>query len=513
VHNLKEIVFFHAAALWRRRWHAIGVAWFICVVGWTVVGNWPDSYESKGRIYVDTDTMLRPLLRGLAIDTNIVNEVDLMQRTLLSRPNLLKIARMADLDLQATTVTEQDRIVANLESRIRIVRQGTNLFAITYQSTDPVKAKNVVQSVINVFVESNLGESRKDMAAARGFIDEQIAEYKTQLEQAEKSVAEFKTRNIGFLAGGNYFNRVEESLERARNDVATTEGELSDANRRRDEMKRQLAEYQREMSSGSGSDLAARVASLQQQLTVLNLRFTEKHPDVIETRRQLEIARSEMQVEQNKPAAAGDTAARNNAPRTNNPVYERLRLQLGEQETQIAALTNKLARSKDEVRESSEKIRSMPTVSAELARLTRDYEVIKRNYEELISRRESAKIGQRLDAQAKNVQFRLVDPPEVPAAPTGPNRPLFIMVVFGFGIGAGLFFAFFLSQIDNSIVHVGQLREATNLRILGNISNVRTEIERWRRRVETAAYGAACAALFGAFLGVLAIGSVARHGV
>jgi hypothetical protein len=194
-------------------------------------------------------------------------------------------------------------------------------------------------------------------------------------------------------------------------------------------------------------------------------------------------------------------------------VYERLRIQVGEEETRIATLVNRLARAKEEVRESSERIRTMPTISAELARLTRDYEVIKRNYEELISRREAAKIGQKLDAQAKNVQFRLVDPPEVPSHPTGPNRPMFVMVVFAFGIGAGLFFAFFLTQIDNSIVHTGQLREATNLRVLGNISNVRTEVERWRRRVESAAYGAACVALVGAFLGVLAIGSVAMRGV
>ncbi len=510
MHDLKGIILQHAISMWRRRWHAIGVAWLVCVVGWTAVAYMPNIYEAKTRVYVDTDSMLRPLLRGLAVDNNMLNEVDLMQRTLLSRPNLQKVARLADLDLNAKTVAEQENVVSELERRVRINRQAQNLFLITYHGGKPETARNVVQALLTVFVESNLGESRKDIASARTFIDDQIVDYKGQLETAERFVADFKARHIGGLPGESVA-KIEQQFEISMAERSRTQGELNEAKRRRDEFQRQMAtvpQYADVVNTGRGGELegdaSLRAASLEQKLRVLRMRYTDTHPDVQDTKRLLELAQSE--ATQSAGVEGGGASNRGKiAGRNANPVFERMRAQMGEEEARIAALESRLERNNVDVTRWEDRVKSIPTVGAELARLTRDYDVIKRNYEEMITRRESAKLGQKLEAQSKTLQFRIVDPPEVPAVPAGPNRVLFVSVIFAVGLAAGLFFSFFMGQIDNSIVHLAQLRAVANLPVLGSISTMITAAESWRRKVEAATYSVVCIALVGAFVGLLSV--------
>jgi hypothetical protein len=140
-----------------------------------------------------------------------------------------------------------------------------------------------------------------------------------------------------------------------------------------------------------------------------------------------------------------------------------------------------------------------------MARLDRDYAVIKRNYDELLARREAARIGQDLETQTKSVQFRLIDPPEVPAKPTGPNRLLFVSAVFVVGLGAGCVFAFFISQLDSTMRHVEQVRMAFKLPILGGVSMIQSAWAMRRQRIEVASFGLACLSLLGAYLGLLSI--------
>jgi hypothetical protein len=154
----------------------------------------------------------------------------------------------------------------------------------------------------------------------------------------------------------------------------------------------------------------------------------------------------------------------------------------------------------------------VPGVAAEMSRLDRDYTVIKRNYDELLSRREAARIGQDLETQTKSVQFRLVDPPEVPAKPSGPNRPLFVSIVFVAGLLVGCVFAFFMSQLDTTMRHVEQVRASFKLPILGGVSMIQSAWAMRRRRIEAASFGLACLSLLGAFLGLLSIEAlISKH--
>ena len=172
--------------MWRYRWWGLALAWVVGVIGGVVVYTMPDTYESRARIYVDTDSVLRPLMSGLAIQPNVGQQVAMLSRTLISRPNVEKLITMADLDLSVRTPEERERLINNLMSDLRIgAERGTNLFSLSYADRRPDQAQRVVQSLMSLFVESGLGGKRQDTDAARRFIEEQIIGYEQTLNDAE----------------------------------------------------------------------------------------------------------------------------------------------------------------------------------------------------------------------------------------------------------------------------------------------------------------------------------------
>ena len=160
-----------ARGMWRFRWAGVLVAWLVAAVATVVVFRIPNQYEASARIYVDTQSILKPLMAGLAVQPNIEQQIGMLSRTLISRPNLEKLVRMADLDLGAQSKTQQDKLFDDLTKDIRInSTTRDNLFTLNYKNSDQDKAKRVIQSLVSIFVESSLGarfgiESMMQLAA------------------------------------------------------------------------------------------------------------------------------------------------------------------------------------------------------------------------------------------------------------------------------------------------------------------------------------------------------------
>jgi len=500
---------FYLRAIWRRRWYGLAVAWLVCVAGWIWVAKLPDVYASSARVYIDTDTMLGPLMRGLSVDTNVYQQIDIMQRTLLSRPNLEKVARMTDLDLTVNTPGEMESLVGRLRDEITIRLQGTNLFTISYRANDPNLAKRVVQALLTIFVETQLGASRKDLDQARRFVEDQIRSYEVKLDAAEKARAEFRQKNIDLLSGeGGYFA----NLQTARNELEKMQGELSDATSQRDEMRKQLAqvpEFIESVASGDAlggggpdSELEIRILELERSLDQLRLQYTDKHPDVIAVKRRLEKLREQVQAEAAQPPV-DDTSP--GTTKMANPLYREIKLALVTLEANVATLKQRVANQKKKIAGLEKMVNTIPAVELQLSKLDRDYGILKKNYEELLARRESARIASDLETKADKIQFRIVDPPELPVEPDGPNRLLFLTIVLLGGIGAGLGFGFLLSQVDETIATPNRLRERFVVPVLGTVSRIVSAADRRRRILELATFALVCFGLVGAYGGLVAI--------
>src|SRR6187455_515017 len=175
-----------ATSMWRFRWLSMLVAWLVGIVGAAVVFLIPNQYEATARIYVDTQSILKPLMSGLAVQPNVDQQVTMLSRTLISRPNVEKLVRMADLDLKSESKADQERLIVRLMTALEIKSVGRdNLYTLAYRDSDAPKAQRVIQSLVSIFVESSLGSARQDTDRAKVFIDEQIKTYQAKLEEAE----------------------------------------------------------------------------------------------------------------------------------------------------------------------------------------------------------------------------------------------------------------------------------------------------------------------------------------
>ena len=509
--NLRLLVQQYLRAAWRRRWLGVIVAWLVCGLGWVGVYMIPNQFESSARLYVDADAILTPLLRGIAAESSPTTQLEVLQRTLLSRPNLEKLISKTDLDLTINTPADRERLITHLGTTIRVVPQTRNLFTITYRDTNPKLAHDVVQTLLTIFVESATGSNRSDMDNARRFLENQIASYQQQLRAAEKRRADFRARYVDILP--NAGQPGVPALEAARNNVTNLEDALQDKTMARDALQKEVDNTSpmlvAEMTPGAMAQAqAARVETPLQQaeerLKMLLLTDTENHPDVIAQKKLIAFLKT--QQAPTDPTAATPAKAADARPAmlkrsVPNPVYDQLKVKLIDADSQIDALH----RQHDQAvayRDKLEKIqREQPGLIAEYENTDRDYTALRAAYEELLTRLQSANIAQAADTQADKVKLQIVDPPEVPRLPAAPNRMLMVTGVLLGGLGAGLGVTVLFGQLDNSFSTADDLR-ALGLPVLGGISVL--GLASLRQRLTIAArFGVAVVLLVGIYGGLL----------
>jgi polysaccharide chain length determinant protein (PEP-CTERM system associated) len=466
---------------WRRRWMGVTIAWIICGIGWVGLYAIPNQYESSARLFVDADAILTPLLRGLAADSASTSQLEVLQRTLLSRPNLEKLVSKTDLDLSLTSASDRERLLTRLATQIKVSPQTKNLFTIYYRDTNPKLAHDVVQTLLTIFIESITGGSRIDMENARHFLERQIQSYEQQLRAAEKRRADFRARYIEILPSDN--NPNVPALEGARGQVQVLEGRLQDALTSRDAFKNEIKNTPPMLVVETGPasmqlngqwSPKARLQEAREQLDLLLQRDTDQHPDVIIQRRLIESLKKELvspEAARSGQHAAGGRNIDGNVSRRSAPnqVYDQLRVMLIDADTQVVSLQRQLDDA-IHYRDRLEKTQhEQPGLIAEYQNMDRDYSVLLRNYEELLSRLQSANIAQAADTQADKVKLQIVDPPETPRLPVAPNRTLLVTSVLLLGLGMGAGTTVLLGQLDSCFSTAGDLR-ALGLPVLGGIS-------------------------------------------
>ncbi len=475
LHQLKTL----ALGVWLHRWVAVLIAWLVCIIGWPLVLKFPDQYQSQAKIYVDTQSLLSPLLRGLTIQTNPTQQVQLIVKTLFTRPNLEKIARLADLDIKAKDNAEFDLIIAELQSGLTLNQAGRdNIYHIAYSSSSANEAKNVVQATLTTLVENTLGDNRKDSDTATDFIDRQIAEYASRLNEADNRLKEFKKANFELMSNdGGYYGRVQ-SLKGT---IASVKLELNEARTRLSSTSQQLAGEQPTFGImqdsfapqfGVSSSFDQRINALENRLDELRLKYTDIHPDIKETQRIIEDLEHKrtIELEERHKETARLNSQRGGGGLNENPVYQELKLTQAREQSNVRSLEVRLDTYNDQLRVLESKINSIPDIEAELKALDRGYQITQQKHNELMTRRESAHLSQQADASSNSFQFRIIDPPRTPTLPTGPNRPLFLSGVLAAALAAGLGMAFLISQLRPVFFSSKQLNVITGFPVLGSVS-------------------------------------------
>lgn len=488
---------------WRYRWPAVLATWVLAIAGWIAVQFIPDRFQSSTQVYVDTESLLKPLLTGLTVDRDVMTQVGMMQAVMLSRPNLEKVAETTDLLLGAKDKRQQEEIIDSLASRIELGRPGgpgtQNTFVVTFQDNDPQVAHKVVRTLLDTFMEDSLGLKRSDAGVAQRFLQSQIKDYEQRLVEAEQRLAAFKQQNVGMLPGatGDYYQRLETEMGA----LQQLRQRYSQLTERRNELARQLAGEEPTygmMGTGDGSPIDGQIARFKAQLDQLLLTYTEKHPEVISLKET--IAR--LQEEKRAGAKVSNSVAPPGAELSGdqalvrsldmNPVYQNLRLALSQADADLAEIRGQIAAQQAAAGALRSQVNAIPDVEAEMARLNRDYASNKQQYDTLLQRLESARISEQADQSTENVKFRVILPPTVPFKPVAPVRPALDSMVLLAALGAGLALAVLLSQLRPTFSTRDLLQRVAGIPVVGSITAaVRAGLVPWYRQQSVLVGGAA----------------------
>lgn len=480
-------------SVWNRRWLALGIAWGVCLLGWLIVSLIPASYESSARIMVRPQTVLSEKVGITAGERR--KAVEQLQQSLGSSANLERVVKGTDIGRSVVSEAELGSAIAALRPNITVKADPTNesVFTITALHSSPRLARDVVQKLIDIAEEENITGDRAETSKTLKFLDAQLEARQKELQEAEAKRVSFETQNLGILPGaGSALNR----MEAARAEMSQIDSQLIQARSAVAALGSQLAGTPRTLAGvgGGGSPLSA----AQGELASMKARgYTDDHPDVIAVRNQIAILRAQ--------GAGGGGAG--GMP---NPAYSSLQSMLAERQASVTALSARKSALQAEIGDYTAKQISQPGLAAEYSRISRDYEVLKTQYDKLLADREAIRLRGQVENETGTVQFQVVDQPGVPSAPSKPNRPLLLALVLFAGIGAGAGAAFALGHLQTSFPTAAKLEKASGLPVIGTISQMLTSAQREERKRKMKLFVGASSGLVGAFALLLAVEFIQR---
>jgi len=495
----------YASGAWHYRWAGVALAWGVCVVGWAALLFVPNQFQAVAKIYVDADTMMAPLLKGIAVNTDPQQQVSVMLNTLLTRPNLEQVVHLTVPSGRTLSSAEMANEVQKLQSHISLKALGTkNLFEIAFTDTDPNRALSVSQTLLSIFVDSNIGSKRKDFQGAQSFLDDKVAEYETLVREAEQRRAAFRQANLAVLTNTVTPDAANGAVEKTRQDLGAAQARLSSLQRQLNGIPKMIyldgpPPTGANGQAGRGGSLLQRLAEAKQALLDLSSRYTEDHPDVKAAKRQVAQLQSEITA---APSVGAEGSGSQSIP---NPVYVQTQSKLSDAMTEVALQNQRY----NDALAVWNKAKSMTSTAIEVATkfadLDRDYGVLHKTYQDLIDRRERARISQSVNDQQSLVIVRIVEPPKKAPYPTAPNRPLINSMILLGGLLVGAAAAFGLSLNAGRFFVKEQLAADFDYPIIGVVTRLSRVDDAAEARRSYTAFAASLVVLLCGYCAVLVI--------
>ena len=488
-------------SIWHRRWLALAVAWGVAVLGWLVVAMIPNSYEAKARIFVQLDDVLA---EQIGIANSGEKEIERVRQTLVSSVNLEKVIRGTKLGETVETQRDMEKAIASLTEKVAVKSEEGSLFELsaTVGKGDLSDAENaklsqeVVQKLIDIFREENIAGNRGEVAETVVFLDQQLEERKKELEEAEQRRLAFEAENPELIGGSDALNA---RLTGLRTEMRGVEADLAAAQSALAAINGQLAGTPRSIAGAAGTGGATgALGQARSELAGLQARgLTDSHPDVVAMKKR--IALLEPQAAREGPGGG-----------VSNPAYTSLVSIRAEREANVQALTARKAALQSELTGMMANQGDEPAVAAEANRISRDYEVLKDKYDEILKNREEMRLRGQVETERSSFRFEVIDAATVPNVPAAPNRPLLLIGMLLAGVAAGAGVAFALGQLRSTFATTVKLERAMDLPVLGAISQVVNEAGRELRRKRQRQFYGAGAALGGLCLVLLVVEFVQR---
>jgi polysaccharide chain length determinant protein (PEP-CTERM system associated) len=477
--TLEQFLTMLARELYRFR---IAVFVAFCLISLAVVvvaALLPKTYSSFTVIHADEGNIIRPLMEGTAVATSIKDQARNARELLFSRRIIVEVLREAGLPVSDMSDLELERLIEQVQGRTQINAIGQSLIRIEFRDPSATTAFRITQKFAEHFVTESATSKRQESQDAYSFIDKQVREYHAKLSEAEQRLKEYRSDNIDGTTTDS-FKRISELRQR----VESSRLALTEANIQQEAIQKQLS-GEADVSRGMMREGAyqARIAQLQMDLDTLRLSFHDSYPDIVQLKNQ--IAELNVAIEEERQAreqrikearARGDTYIDESI--ASSPLFQQLRSELAATRTNIATLKARIAETEQMLAEENERIRRINDAEATLAELTRDYEVNRDIYQDLLKRREKARVSMHLDIEERGLTMKIQEPARLSLQPSG----LRFMHLAAIGIPLGLLvpigFLGVLLQLDPRIRSADQVANHIGLPVLGEIARMSSSAER-----------------------------------
>ena len=379
---------------------------------------WSSKFESSATIFADNQNILKPLLAKQAAQSKVQNQTKVV-RDKIHSPRILKkvIENIHGLD-SFESAEDLGKKINRLRGKLVVKGIGANYIKVTYSDSDSALAYKTINNVIDIFVKSSSDEQRSESREAFLFIDNQVKQYKEQLVSAEEKLKDFKSFN--FDGQGN---DVDASLSRIRSQVQELKISLDENRITIKSLKKQLANEPEFSSQKYTADVYGdRLLELESLKSTLLLSYTDDYPDVVSITYQIddikksirEAAKNERKdkVEQKQLTGTEDDAIL-------NPLYQELRSRLSLVQTELKAKEKRLVAFEELTGKEFGRRKRIAERGAEESELTRDYNVTKRIYEDMLERKERARLSMALNIEGQGVTYRIQEPALPPLNPVG----------------------------------------------------------------------------------------------
>ncbi|MCB1836477.1 MAG: hypothetical protein KDH99_02565 [Alcanivoracaceae bacterium] len=457
-----------------QQWQRLLVAFVAIALAMLSLGMvWPKTYTSYVTVMFDEKAIIQPLMEGAAVATAATDRARLAREVINSRSFLNQI-----IEFVGVMPTDADPLAWDLErdrmrKRISIATIPPNLIRIEYRDKNPQRAYDVTARMADLFIQETRDLKASESSEAFAFIDEQVREYHQKLVEAERNLKDFRSENLDARPGtdaaiSTRISQLNTSLE-----AATLE--LAETRIREKSIERQLSgEAALEVSLSREGQFQSQIAVLQGELDQLRLSYHETYPDIVRIKHQIEDLKTQISQEQSRREAEQQRARQQGRVYVDDrvrlsPVYQQLRQQLSDTRTQIATLEARKSELEQMLNEEINRGRRVHTGEMLLAELTRDYEVNRDIYRDLLRRRENARVSMSLDEGQQGLSLRVYEPAFLPLKPTG-LRFLHFMIL-GLILAVLIPVAYLVArvQLDPRVRSVEQLTNRLGYRVLASV--------------------------------------------
>ncbi len=474
-----ELLLYYLKSVKRYPWTTFYVSATVMFLGWIAVITMSDSYRAQSTLYVPSESIREPLLKGLAVDGRSAKATAVViQHTLLNRQNLLSILETDDLGFNIKNEKSREAIAQYLMKEVWVAGDPkTNIYSITYFDGNPERAKRVVAALTNRFIEASSSDSLKDSVAMERFLAQEKERYWQLLSSERENLATFRKRYRQVLpaAGESYYSELaswKESLNKARL-------ELDESTRRLEALE---AQKKKGRSSAGGVTINDELERLKRELASIQLKYTEFHPDAMALAEEINALRArKKEVGGNyivKSAQSGGRVSRGGST-------QNLAVAIAKAKGDVEALRVRVASYERMVQDLESKVTIVPRVESELAIIEQRYAALQKTYDDIVSRYEAALMTNQVDRDANIAKVEVVEVPSVSSLPVGPKRLKLIMAMTVLGIVAGIAVAAFRSRQKHVVSSIRELRRQIELPVLGAVSMFETREVIAKHRAET----------------------------